>query len=251
MINWFCFLCPQCYSGNHFHVNEITNFTNYTILNYCEVLFIKCSPWGHKESYTTEQLNWTDLHKRLILEGTVAGDIFQLKLTVGSSHLAGKRWKTHRLPDWIRTLSGMSLQCPKVSRYMPFTSFSKRSWTFIFVLTWNMRGLRPGSLWEGRVKDGGREFQSFLHFHLFLEWGSPCLHKILKITLLQPFPHVSKDVTQDWRTGMAFLKSCIQPAASRYYYDTTTAQGTVRKEKIDSEYGILSNQETVTLESTL
>lgn len=29
------------------------------------------------------------------------------------------------------------------------------------------------------------------------------------------------------------------------------AQGTVRKEKVDSEYGILPNQETMTLESTL
>lgn len=29
------------------------------------------------------------------------------------------------------------------------------------------------------------------------------------------------------------------------------AQGTVRKEKVDSEYGILANQETMTLESTL
>ena len=143
-----------------------------------------------------------------------------------SSHLAGKRWKTHRLPDWIRTLSGTSLQCPKVSRYMPFTSFSKRSWTFIFVLTWNMRGLRTGSLWEGRVKDGGREFQSFLHSHLFLEWGSPCLHKILKITLLQPFPHFSKDVTQDWRTGMAFLKSCISSQQHpEHMTDTTSGSG--------------------------
>ena len=197
------------------------NFTNYIILNYCEALFIKCSPWGHKESDTTEWLNWTDLHKRLILEGTVAVTSFSWSLAVGFITPGGKRWKTHRLPDWIRTLSGTSLQCPKVSRYMPFTSFSKRSWTFIFVLTWNMRGLRTGSLWEGRVKDGGREFQSFLHSHLFLEWGSPYLHTILKITLLQPFPHFSKDVTQDWRAGVAFLKSCIQPAASRthdWYY---------------------------------
>ena len=26
-----------------------------------------CSPWGHKESDTTEQLNWTDPYNRIIL----------------------------------------------------------------------------------------------------------------------------------------------------------------------------------------
>ena len=111
MINWFCFLCPQYYLGNHFHVNEITNFINYTILNYCEVLFIKCSPRGHKESDTSERLNWTDLHKRLILEGTVAGDIFQLKPLLGFIAPGWKKMKnsqTSRLdPNTLRNEPAM------------------------------------------------------------------------------------------------------------------------------------------------
>lgn len=83
--------------------------------------------------------------------------------------------------------------------------------------------------------------------HLFPEWE---------------FPHVcagpSKSPCEDHfllfqkrrfgRTGMAFSKSCIQPvvkpgrSVSRVYnwYPLSLAQGTVRKETVDSKYRILS-----------
>ena len=47
--------------------------------------------------------------------------------------------------------------------------------------------------------------------------------------------------------------SHVYPASSiqNTWLTLRLAQGTVRKEKVDSEYGILPNQETMTLESTL
>lgn len=123
------------------------------------------------------------------------------------------RWRTHWAPVWIQIASGKSLQFPKASSYLPPTFFSKRIWTFISDCILAVKGFKVRSLWEGRGKAGGREAQSSLHPHLFLERRSPCCHRIFKTTLLRSFSHFSKEAIQSWRMGMAFSKACIQPVA--------------------------------------